>query len=85
VPGGACSIVQAREAGGGQKMRNRVPGFISCAPLDMANENNVYECWGEVNMVDLELEWLDRKHRRGERVWVIPPKRSRWSSVFANE
>src|ERR1700691_3663159 len=60
-------------------------GWISCAPLETAEENDVYECWGKVDMVDLELEPLDRKRRRWERVWVILPKRSCWSSVFANE
>jgi hypothetical protein len=40
-------------------------GWISCAPLETAEENDVYECWGEVDMVNLELEPLGRKCRGG--------------------
>jgi hypothetical protein len=60
-------------------------GWISCAPLETAEENDVYECWSKVDMVDLELEPLDQKCRRWEWVWVILPKRSCWSSIFANK
>jgi hypothetical protein len=48
-------------------------GWVSCTPLETVEENDVYECWVEVDLVELELEPLDRKHRWGERVWVILP------------
>ena len=58
-------------------------GSISCAPFEIVIKNDVYVCWGKVNMVELEL--LDRKHRGWGAGQGHPPKRSRWRLVFANE
>ena len=40
-------------------------GSISCAPFEMATQNDAYVCWGKVDNVELELDPLNQKCKGG--------------------